>query len=194
MPRRNSKGRFVKSGRKRKSSTRRRRSAGTVSLAVRETVSLSSPRRRAPAVRYVRAPARRRRRSGGGVLGGAGLKGIVPSVRSKLPLMAGSAAYGFITQGSSATATKVKSYLDMVPTIAAIGKPATHGLVLTALACFTSGRIRRYSDLLATAALQQFAHNVGAADFQFAKAATMAGDDDLSGSIGEDDIRGYEDD
>lgn len=190
MARRNSRGQFTKVKRRR-GSGRRSGGGATVALSLREAVSLQPrprPRRSSPARRPV--PKKRRRSYSSGA---SGLKGIVPSIRGKLPLMAGSAAYGFITQGKSATATALNKYLDMVPTVASIGKPATHGLLLTGFACFTSGRVRKYADALATAALQQFAHNLGAADFAFAQAATMSGDD-LSGSIGANELRGDDDD
>lgn len=193
MPARNRKGQFVKGGGGRKRS--RSRARATVALAVRESVTLSAPRRRSP-VRYRPAAApRRRRRRGGFLSGGGGGTSVVGVLRSKLPGMVGSAAYGWITQApTSQLANTARNWLNKVPTISAIGVPASHGVLFAFIASKTSGRIRQIADALGTAALYHFAHNVGAAEFDFAKGAVMSGGDDLSGEMGADeDMRGDED-
>lgn len=185
---------------KKKSSGKRRRSSPrgtTVALAVRETVSIAPQRRRSPAVRTrVVAVPRRRRRSGGG--GGAG--SMIGALRAKVPGMLGSAAYGWLTLGwnqsgnPSGVATMAHDLVTKLPTLSAIGAPASHGVIFTLGARYTSGRIRQILDLLGTAALHRAAHNLGASGWDNDKASQMSGEDgDMSGEIGEDDLRGDED-
>lgn len=156
-------------------------------------VARSAPR--APTRRRRAAPparrATRRRRSVGGTA-------FVPRLKSQMRPLAGSIVYGWITNGDAGTtAGKVKEYLDKVPTLAAIGKPATHGLLFTFVATKTRGMVRSIADALGTAALHRAAYNLGASNFNVSAAASLGAgidDGDLSGEIDDDEAAGYDDD
>jgi hypothetical protein len=139
-----------------------------------------------------RPPARssgRRRRSHGGS-GGSFVGGLKARVR---PLVA-SAAYGWVMTADSGTATKIKGYLAKVPTVEAIGAPATHGILAAFIASRTKGNVRMVFDNLATAALMRAAWNLGSRNFNMSEAAKLSGGGgDLSGEIGPDEAGAYDD-
>lgn len=175
-PARGKGGRFVK------------KSSGSTAITRRApSTPARRPRRRPPA-----APARRtyRRRSSGG--GGSFVGGLKQRIRP----MAASAAYGWVMTADSSTATKIKSYVNKIPTIEAIGAPATHGILAAFVASRTRGMARTIFDNLATAALMRAAYNLGSRNFSVSEAAKLSGGDtdDLSGEIGYEEAGAYEDD
>lgn len=179
-PARGKGGRFIKGGGS-------SRSSGPTAIVV--AAPRAPVRRRSAAVtRRAAAPARRRRRGGGSHGGGSFVGSLKRQVR---PLMA-SAAYGWVTNGDSGTtAGKIKSYLDKVPVLDSIGKPASHGLLATFVAVNTRGMTRQIFDLVGQAALMRAAYNFGSAGFSLEAGAKLAGiedGDDLSGSMGYDDM------
>jgi hypothetical protein len=186
-PARNSKGRFVKGG----------RGGGGGSVAIVRSAPRAVARRSPGSVVVVRAPAtpakrkarRGRRRHGGGSFAG----GLVGALKSKGKHLGGSVVYGWITSGTGETAVKVREFVDKVPIVDAIGKPATHGLLLTFIATKTKGWARDIADSLGTAALHRTAYNFGANDFDMKKAAAVAGaPEDMSGDIDADESAGYD--
>lgn len=181
-PARNSKGRFVKGGGGGRSKSRRRSSAprATSTALVRapapQIIRVSAPR----SVARSHSRGVRRRRSGGDSSGLGG--GFLTVLKRRSKQLAGSAGYGWITASGSETATKIKETMDKLPTIDAIGKPATHGLALLFIATKTGGMLRTVSDSLAMGALHRAAYNFGANGFDLEKSAAV-GDDEMSGEI-----------
>jgi len=181
-PARNSKGRFVKGhrssgggGRSRRSSTSR--SASSVALVrapAPQIIKVSAPR----AISKPRKGGVKRRHTDASGLGG----GFLSVLKRRSKQLAGSAGYGWITQSGSETATKIKETMDKLPSIDAIGKPATHGLALLFIATKTGGIVRTVSDSLAMGALHRAAYNFGANGFDLEKSAAV-GDDEMSGEI-----------
>ena len=177
-PARTANGRFKKGG-------------GTKAVA-RRTSSATTVRRNPPVTvaQFVsgKAPARRRtaRRPVGAAAGG----GVLTARQRRWKLVAAAAAYGYAS--SSDHGGQLYGYLQKVPKIAAIGAPATHGILACVVAEYTKGTTREIFDLVATAALMRAGHNLGAAGFNMSVAASMSGDDDLSGEIGQDDGIGYD--
>lgn len=123
--------------------------------------------------RVVQAP-RARRRSGGGGKGA----GVLSRLKQLWPELAASAGYAYVTRGKSSTAKSIGTYVKKIPTLDAIGAPASHGLLALLIAANTSGGFRKGADYLAVAALHQAAANMGAADFDYTAAAKLAGVDD----------------
>ena len=176
-PARGKGGRFVKKS-----------SGGSTALARRAP---SAPARRSRPRPPARRPAPRRRRSHVG--GGSFVGGLKQRIR---PLVA-SAAYGWVMTADSSTATKIKSYVQKIPTVEAIGAPATHGILAAFVASRTKGTARMIFDNLATAALMRAAWNLGSRNFKLADAAKLSGADDeseLSGEIGYDEAGAYDED
>lgn len=176
---------MAKTKRKRKSPTRRARTTTAVVVAAPRA---PARRRRSPS----RSIARRRRRSSSGYRGG----GFVATLKSRTAPLAGAAAYGWATKGDSPSAASVRGYLAMVPTLDAIGAPASHGLIATFIASKTGGMARKVFDAIGFAALMQAMHNFGSTNFDLDKTAKLAGSDedsDLSGSIDDDEAAGYDD-
>jgi len=167
---RNAKGRFVKQSSASKALVRR----GSSSVVVVRSAPLTKAQAKKKG---------RRRGAGKGA-------GVLVRLKSMAPELAASAAYAFVTRGKSPTAAKVNAYVKKVPIIAAIGAPATHGLLALLIASNTSGTVRKVADYTAVAALHQAAANLGATSGDFKAAALLAGvDDDVEmGSMGDDDI------
>ena len=177
-PARGKGGRFVKGS--------KRSSGGTTAIVV--AAPRAPARRRSPS-RAIAKPARRRRR--GGSVGGRSFTGVL---KSRIHPLVGAAAYGWITRSDNDTGRRIKAYLDKVPTLEALGKPISHGLLATFIATRTSGKVRMVFDNLGFAALMRGADNLGSRNFSLTEAAKLAGDDDdLSGEIGDDEGMGYED-
>lgn len=173
-PARGKGGRFVK------------KSSGSTALARRApSAPARRPRRRPPA-----APARPRRRARVG--GGGSFTG---GLKARIRPMVASAAYGWVVSADSSSARRIKEYLDKVPTVSAIGAPATHGILAAFIASRTKGTVRMVMDNLATAALMRAAYNLGSRNFSVSEAARLSGgdtDEDLSGEIGYEEADAYD--
>lgn len=152
-----------------------------------------------PTVIVAGAPARRRRYARAIARGGArGAGTIIGRLTARVPQLAASGAYGFLTKPTSPaqagqTATLQQTVLK-IPIIDAIGRKASHGLMLHAIAAFTPGMISRVASHLGDAALYSWAFDFGRAEGSYEEAARLsygAADhlDDLA-----DDVAGYEDD
>lgn len=135
------------------------------SPARRRSSSLERRRRAAPLQR------RRSRRSGGGG------RSVVAVLKRKAPELIAGSLYAYATSGASPTAQKIQATIRKVPVIAAIGAPATHGILLTVIACNTKGKLSQISDYFATAALHRAAWNLGAVGFDREKMNKLSGDD-----------------
>jgi hypothetical protein len=183
---RDSKGRFKKGGGGRggggRSKARRSSSTTTSTALVRaapaQIIRVSAPR----AVAKKKKGGGRIVRVGGG--DGALDRGIFQALKHESTGLIGSAAYGYVTQSGTENAVKVKEYLDKVPTLDSIGKPASHGLIALYIATKTrrGGWARKISGALAKGALYRATFNFGANGFDLEKAAAV-GDDELSGEI-----------
>lgn len=186
---RNARGQFVKGGggssRGGGRSKSRRATSSTTSTALVRAAPAQIIRVSAP-----RAPAKKtggtrsiRRYSGGG--DDAALnRGLLASLKKESKGLIGSAAYGWVTASGTENATKIKEYLDKVPTLDTIGKPATHGLLALFGATRTKGWARTILDALAKGALYRATYNFGANGFDLEKAAAVGADDEeLSGEI-----------
>lgn len=149
----------------------RKRGRGSTAIARRGRTQVVTRTR----TRVVKVRGRRRR--GGAV-------GAVRPLRAQLHDLMGSAGYGFLT-GDHSHARDLRQYVAMVPTLDAIGAPASHGLLLHFIATKAGGSIRKIAGHLSHAALMHAAHNLGATGFDHEKAAKLAGDD---GEIGDDDL------
>lgn len=170
---RDRKGRFL-----RRSSSRalvRRRPASVARRSTRRSVALA-PRRR------------RRGRSGGG---GGGARPL----RAQLWDFGASAAYGWLTGPSpSGMQEQAQDILRKAPVVAAIGAPATHGLILHGIALYTGGMFRRVAGHLSHAALMRASYNLGAAKFSVSEAASLGDDESYAGDLDiEGDDEGDED-
>lgn len=183
-PARGKGGRFLKgSGSK--------RSSGTTAIVVQAP--------RAPARRPSRAPARKAapRKKRRGSVGAGGHSSLIGSLKAKSKPLIAAVAYGWVTKADNATARRGKELLDKVPTLDAIGKPLSHGILAAFIATRTTGKVRMVFDNLGFAALMQGASNLGSRNFSLSEAAKLSGDDDsedLSGAIDDDEGVGYEDD
>lgn len=111
-------------------------------------------------------------------------RGIVEALKREMWGLGGSAVYGYVTQSGAENANTVKEYLDKVPTLDSIGKPASHGLLALFVATKTKrgGWARKLSAAIAKGALYRATYNFGANGFDLEKAAAV-GDDELSGEI-----------
>lgn len=185
-PARGKGGRFVKGS----GGGSKRRASGPTAIVV------AAPR--APARRSApRAPAKpiRRKRRGASV---GGHTSLIGSLKAKSRPLIAAAAYSWVTRADNATARRGKEILDKVPTLDALGKPVSHGLLAAFIATRTTGKVRMVFDNLAFAALMQGASNLGARNFSVSEAAKLSGDgddvDDLSGAIDGDEGIGYEED
>lgn len=157
----------------------KKRGIGT-SLARRGTRTITKVR-----TRTVKVAARRRRR-------GASSGGAARSLRAQFRDLMGAAGYGFLT-GDHNKAPAITSAVAKVPTVKAIGAPASHGLVLHFIAGQSSGMVRTIAGHLSHAALMHAAHNLGKTGGDVASAAALAGDGDY-GDIGDDDFDDVGDD
>jgi len=160
----------------------RKRGIGGGALARRGTRTIVKTRTRTVKVRA------RRRRGGGGGGGGA-----VRTLRGQFRDLIGAAGYGFLT-GDHNKMPAVTSMVAKVPTVAAIGKPASHGLLLHFIAGQTSGMLRTAAGHLSHAALMHAAHNLGKTGGDLQAAASLSGDDYGYGDIGDDDFDDVGDD
>lgn len=184
---RDSKGRFLK-----KSSSRGGGGRAKARRALPASSTSTALVRAAPTqVRVVRVnagpPAKKKKHGGRSIsrIGGedASLnRGLLDSLKKEWKGLAGSAAYGWVTQSGAENANTIKTYLDKVPTLDTIGKPASHGLLLLFVATKTKGIARKVSAALAKGALYRSTFNFGANNFDLEKAAAV-GDDELSGEI-----------
>lgn len=144
---------------------------------------------RAPARRS--KPTRRRKARAYAAPRRAGIGGIVNMAAQKLPALAGSAAYGWLTKapdakeladyaaakaaGKDYSGGSIQLKVYGLPFIDAIGRKATQGLALAAVAAFTGGVISRVAGHLSNAALHAWAFDLGRNDASFENAAKVQG-------------------
>lgn len=162
-----------------------------------------APARRAPTVIVAggtKSPAKHKRRHGL-VRGGHGVGAFIPNITRKGPDLIASAAYGWVTTRDAGTpGAQLNDLLKKVPTVAAIGAPATHGLLFNLIAVMTKGTVRMIADRGATAALHRAMYALGASGFDFTKWAAMSGEaesdlaGELSGSIDIEEAAGMGED
>lgn len=135
--------------------------------------------------RVVRVKAARRRRSSSASSGG------LRTLRGQLWDLGGAVGYGFLT-GDHGKADGVRDFVKKVPTLDAIGKPASHGLLLHFIAGQLGGKFRKVAGHLSHAALMHAAYNFGFTGLEYDSAIKMAGDDDggdyLAGDIDPNDL------
>lgn len=186
-PGRKANGQFKKGHGGSKSRSRRSSSPKTTSMALvrapaPQIIRVNAPR--AMTVHKKKGGGKKRRSGGfgGGAVAGDLSGGIIAVLKRRLKSYGGSAGYGWITASGADTANKIKEFLDKVPTLDMIGKPATHGLGLTLVAINTGGMARQVADALGNAALHRAFYNLGANGFDFEKAAAV-GDDEMAGDI-----------
>lgn len=174
------KGQFGHSSRKSSAAPRRPTTSSTamVRAAPAQIIRVTAPRALTKA-----KPKKGKRRHGGG---GASTS-LMGTLKSKAKHLGGSVGYGWITSGTGDTAKTIRDTLAKVPTLDAIGKPASHGLLATFIATRTKGMVRDVFDSLGTAALHRAAYNLGASDFSLEKAAALAGDDEMAGDMDDDE-------
>lgn len=184
---RDSKGRFLK-----KSSGRGGSGRSKARRALPAATSTALVRAAPTQVRVVRVnagPPAKKKKGGARIVRVAGDdraldRGILEALKRESWGLAGSAAYGYVTQSGAENANTVKEYLDKVPTLDSIGKPASHGLLALFVATKTKrgGWARKLSSAIAKGALYRATYNFGANGFDLEKAAAV-GDDELSGEI-----------
>lgn len=165
-----------------------RTSAGTTAIV---RVSPAAPARRS----YPRK--RRLARASRAAVGYARRSGIVGGLMSKLPAMAGSAAYGWLTQpptpadlaqlalakqGKKADLS-LQARVFALPYVEAIGRKATQGIALAVLGNVVGGMPGRIARSLSDAALHAWAFDLGRNSGDYEKAATVAGADSAHGML-----------
>lgn len=140
--------------------------------------------------RYVKVRSRRRR-------GSSGSGGVRP-LRAQVWDLGAAAGYGYVTQASHAGGSfgaQAKEMLGKIPTLDAIGVPASHGLLFHFVAQRTGGKLRKVLGHLSHAALMRAAYNLGASGFDHEAAAKLSGEDDdddvFAGAIDVDDDYDY---
>lgn len=184
-------GRFIKGGTKGAA-----RSTAIVRQGARAPARAASPGR-IVVIGQASPPAKRKSGgvSRGGGVGGPVHRDLVGSLKAKGPYLAAGAAYGFVMGASSGTAVKIREVVSKVPTIAAIGVPATHGILLAFISTKTKGKMSRAIDALGFAALMKASTNLGASSFDLTAAAKLSGadDGDMSGAIEDGDLAGDDD-
>jgi len=144
-----------------------------------------------PKARKVYIKVKAKRRSGGAMTrggGGGGVNGAIASLKAQTWDLGAGVGYGYLSGSDSLKAVELrKNTLDHLPTSAKLGKPLSHGLVLTgAAALLPPGMLRKAVGHLAHAALMRAAHNLGVAGGDTDAFAAMAGDGDggdFSGAI-----------
>ena len=135
----------------------------------------------APAVIVTASPAGRRRvRRAVGRIARRGAGGIVGAVKAKLPGMAASAAYGYLTkptapvQSMQTTAPTLQQQFLRIPVIDSIGRKASHGLLFHAIGAYVGGTIGSIARHMGDAALYSYAFDFGRSDGSYEDAAKLS--------------------
>lgn len=164
----------------------------------RGNVALVRRGKATPAVVVTAAAPARRRRSSVRRYAGRAAGGIVGAIKAKLPGMAASAAYGYLTKptspfqgpgtgpGGTDSASIQQTFLR-IPVLDTIGRKASHGLLFHAIGAYTGGMLGSVARHLGDAALYSYAFDFGRAEGSYEQAAVLS----FGGHL--DDGEGYED-